>query len=241
MCRALYNYLKVNDKGILVFADKTGFSVPSVLKILIENKTNPSISKAESWEPSRLFDSNTDFLTDKIKIIAQLREVQLGTESKSGEFSAEIVAKILSQWVNGEQIYKLSDLHPFYKDKPLKEKLNRFVKYLTGAKFKASWGLSALEGIVKGKMDIAENSYIPSMVYFGVNTENAVWVRMIGAPRKISNNLANALGYKKPPKSFVEMREKIKGLSNRDWDSIVPSGSKLNGQEWKEITNILLR
>lgn len=241
VCRALYNYLKGNEKGILVFADKTGFSVPSVLKILMENKTNASISKVESWEPNRLFDSNTDFLTEKIKLIAKLREVNLGTESKSGEFNAEIVAKILSQWVNGEQINKISDLHPFFKDKPTKAKLNDFVKYLTGAKFKASWGLSALEGIVKGKTDVADNSYIPSMVYFGVNTESAVWVRMIGTPRKISNNLANMLGYKKPPGSFKDMRDKIKGLSNNDWDSIVPSNSRLNGQEWKEITNILLR
>lgn len=47
-------------------------------------------------------------------------------------------------------------------------------------------GLSALEGIVKGNQDEIQDSYIPSLVYYGVDSEKPLALRMLGIPRSLS-------------------------------------------------------
>ena len=73
------------------------------------------------------------------------------------------------------------------------KRLTQFVSYMNQLRFKASWGLSALEGIVKGNEDEMKDSYIPSYVYYGVDNNPALAMRMLGIPRSfviilIANN-----------------------------------------------------
>ncbi len=243
ICKTLYfNLQKTISKGILTYADKTGFSVPSVLSIMQSKSENPEIADKENWKPSVLFNkSDPKPMTDKINVIGHLREVKLGTDASQSPFNPEIVAKILINWVNGADISSLSKLHPFFKDMEDK-RINNFISYLTQTAFKSSWGLSALEGIVNAKNDDIEdtNSYIPSMVYYGVKSKEAIALRMLGVPRVLSDNLAQSLLDKDNPQSFDEVRRKVKSLNESDWDKIKPQNSNLNGAEWKQITDILL-
>lgn len=239
LCRMLFNDLQSKQAGVLKFADKTGFSVPSVLKIMHESKGNNLISSAESWNPNVLFNETSQSLSQKISVIGKLREVELGSSSDEAPFNPEIIAKILIHWVNGKKINSMVNIHPaFAKDK---DKINKFVKFLNGLAFKSSWGLSALEGICLGKNnDVADNSFIPSMVYFGVNTQEAVATRMIGVPRGIADNVAKLINDSNKSKSYSELRKSLNSLTSNDWQSIVPRNSKLNADEWKQVTNILV-
>ncbi len=244
ICQTLYFSLKENSSsGILSYADKTGFSVPSVLEIMKAKSSNPEILNKENWDPNNLF-SQQDYssMTNKVSIIAHLREVGLGTDSTYSAFNPETVSKILVDWVNGDNISILSKIHPSFRNKG-EDRINDFVSYLTSATFKSSWGLSALEGIVNAKGDNIQdtNSYIPSMVYYGVRTKEAIALRMLGVPRTLSDNIATNLFKEKKPRSYNEIRKSINNLSFNAWEDFKPNGSKLNGDEWKEITNILLR
>ncbi|MDI6736187.1 MAG: DEAD/DEAH box helicase [bacterium] len=91
VCKSIYLHLQEKfglKAGILSFADKTGFSVPSVLKVMKEKSSNPNIADLDNWQPKNLFDSNNpDNLTDKIKVIADLRETRMGTESDHSQFN----------------------------------------------------------------------------------------------------------------------------------------------------------
>ncbi|MEC7784258.1 MAG: DEAD/DEAH box helicase [Bacteroidota bacterium] len=249
ICKSIYLHIQSKYQtqgGALSFADKTGFSVPSVLRVMTAASQNSDINDLSSWSKEQLFNhQNTDNLAEKIKIIAALRETKLGIESSNTPFNAELYAKIIINWVKGQKLGNISDLHPAYNsqgkdENEIEKRMTEFVKKMNDIRFKASWGLSALEGIVRGNEDI-KDSHIPSLVYFGVDNEEALAFRMIGAPRALSFSLQNILDKSLNEYSYKSLRNRVNSLTNSDWDGLKPSNSSLSGMEWKRISEILIR
>lgn len=249
ICKSIYLHIQSkyqSQGGALGFADKTGFSVPSVLRVMTAASQNPDINDLSSWSKEQLFNNqNPDNLAEKIRVIAALRETKLGIESSNTPFNAELYAKIIIDWVKGQKLGNISDLHPAYNSQGKDEneterRMTEFVKKMNEIRFKASWGLSALEGIVRGNEDI-KDSHIPSLVYFGVDNEEALAFRMIGAPRALSFSLQNILDKSLNEYSYKSLRSRVNSLTNSDWDGLKPSNSSLSGMEWKRISEILIR
>lgn len=245
LCKKIYQTIEAKystQTGLLSFADKTGFSVPSVLKIMGEQSKRNSISDLDSWKPENLFNRNNySNLAEKIDVIATLPETGLGTDSKQASFNPNIVAKVLIAWVNGDKMNNISTLHPSFSGTDIDKQITDFVNYLNGARFKASWGLSALEGIVKGVDSEIKDSYVPSFVYYGVNEKKSLALRMIGIPRSISPSLSQVIENDVSTYSFTKLRKTINELPLRDWDALTPSSSKLSGEEWKRVVDILMK
>lgn len=245
LCRKIYQTIETkysSQTGVLNFADKTGFSVPSVLRIMGEKAHNIGISDLDSWKPENLFDP-TDYsnLAEKIQVIATLRETNLGTDSDYSQFNPDLVAKVLISWVNGNKLHSISSIHPYFRNNDATQEVSDFINYMNGARFKASWGLSALEGIVRGTDSDIKDSYVPSYVYFGVNNPKALALRMIGIPRGVSDSLSQALTGDISQYSYKRIRQTINELSPRDWDALIPRNSTLSGVEWKRIVDILVK
>ena len=244
LCKKIYQTIEAkysSQTGLLSFADKTGFSVPSVLKIMREKSQNILISDLDSWKPENLFDRrDSSNLTEKIRVVAALPETGLGTDSRVSEFNPEIVAKVLIAWVHGDKLNSISSIHPSFQNNDITSQITSFVNYMNSARFKASWGLSALEGIVKGVDNEVKDSYVPSYVYYGVDDKKALALRMIGIPRSLSPSLSQAITDDVSKYSFVKLRKTISDLPLRDWDALSPSNSKLSGEEWKRIVGILM-
>ena len=244
LCKKIYQTIEAkysSQTGLLSFADKTGFSVPSVLKIMREKSQNILISDLDSWKPENLFDrGDSSNLTEKIRVVAALPETGLGTDSRVSEFNPEIVAKVLIAWVHGDKLNSISSIHPSFQNNDITSQITSFVNYMNSARFKASWGLSALEGIVKGVENDVKDSYVPSFVYYGVDDKKALALRMIGIPRSLSPSLSQAITDDVSKYSFVKLRKTISDLPLRDWDALVPPKSKLSGEEWKRVVSILM-
>lgn len=244
LCRKIYQTIEAkysSQTGLLSFADKTGFSVPSVLQIMREKSQNNLISDLDSWKPENLFSRrDPSNLTEKIRVVATLRETGLGTDSKQAPFNPEIVAKVLIAWVHGDKLNDISSLHPTFKNNDVTKQITDFVNYMNSARFKASWGLSALEGVVKGVEREVKDSFVPSFVYYGVDDMKALALRMIGIPRGLSISLSNAITEDVALYSFNRLRKTISGLPLRDWDALTPSSSKLSGAEWRRIVQIMM-
>ena len=244
LCKKIYQTIEAkysSQTGLLSFADKTGFSVPSVLKIMREKSQNILISDLDSWKPENLFDrGDSSNLTEKIRVVAALRETNLGTDSKNAPFNPEIVAKLLIAWVHGDKLNSISSIHPSFQNDDITSQITSFVSYMNSARFKASWGLSALEGIVKGVEEDVKDSYVPSFVYYGVDDKKSLALRMIGIPRSLSPSLSQAITDDVSKYSFAKFRKTISDLPLRDWDALSPSNSKLSGEEWKRIVSILI-
>ena len=108
-------------------------------------------------------------------------------------------------------------------------------------RFRASWGLSALEGIVRGSEDDMRESYIPSYVYYGVDDPKSLAMRMLGIPRSLSGSLSQVIEGNVNEYSFSRIRGILSGLTLGDWDALRPDGSHLSGEEWKRIVSILMK
>lgn len=248
ICKTIYLHIqsKFLDKGVLAFADKTGFSVPSVLKVMSEASQNPEIKDLDSWSKAQLFNSqNPDNLAEKIRVIAALKETQLGIEESRTPFNPELYARVIIDWVKGNNLASIANRHPMFNientdERATEQRVTDFVKKMNDIRFKASWGLSALEGIVRGNEEI-KDSHIPSLVYFGVDNEKSLAFRMIGVPRALSFSLQNILDDNLNQYSYRDLRNKVKNLTNLDWDGLKPANSSLDGMEWKRITEILVK
>lgn len=248
ICKSIYVHIqsKFQDKGVLAFADKTGFSVPSVLRVMGAASQNPDIKDLSSWSKEELFNAgNPANLAEKINVIAALRETKLGVEDSTVPFNPELYARIIIDWVKGDKLASIANQHPTFNiqntnAQETEKRITDFVKKMNDIRFKASWGLSALEGIVRGNEDI-KDSHIPSLVYFGVDNEKSLALRMIGVPRALSFSLQNILDNNLNQYSYKDLRNKMKGLSNSDWDGLKPSNSSLSGMEWKRISEILVK
>lgn len=246
LCKRIYLSIQneySGKRGALKFADKTGFSVPSVLSIMQEKSTNPEIANLDSWKPDYMFDINhLDSLAAKLKVISELRETQLGTESDKAPLNTVLISQILVNWVKGDKLNNLSTIHPHYANNTDTDlRVADFLQYMTGMRFKASWGLSALEGIVRGNEDDMKDSYIPSFIYYGVDDPKSLAMRMLGVPRSLSGSLSKVIEGNVNDYSFTRLRTILKGLNNNDWDSLCPQGSSLSGQEWKRVVDILMK
>lgn len=245
ICREIYQHLQrrfTDNKGAFSFADKTGFSVPSVLRVMSESSNNPQVSNPASWTAESMFDRrNIDALTEKIRVVAALRETSLGTESNQAPFEPRHIAEILVSWVKGAKFDSLASIHPtFMRIEDSNKRINDFVQKMHDIRFKASWGLSALEGIVKGNEKEIKDSFIPSLIYYGVDNEKSLMLRMVGIPRLLSFSLANLIDRPLNEYNFSQLRNKIRTLGNTDWESSKPQNSLLSGEEWRRISSILV-
>ena len=245
LCKDIYYSIELkygNSMGALQFADKTGFSVPSVLQIMHEKSQNSMIADLHGWIPDVMFNrKDTTNLTEKIKVIAALKETELGTDSKAAPFNPELIAKMITSWVKGDKLNTISLIHPAYSNMKDDERMTEFVKKMNDIRFKTSWGLSALEGIVKGNQDELKDSYIPSLVYYGVDSEKPLALRMLGVPRSLSFSLAKIIDRDLKEYSFSSLRNKVRKLSLTEWDDLKPKNSYLSGEEWRRIIDILMK
>lgn len=130
---------------------------------------------------------------------------------------------------------------PVFQTDSYGERVPEAMKKMNDIRFKTSWGLSALEGIVKGNQDEIQDSYIPSLVYYGVDSEKPLALRMLGIPRSLSFSLANIIDGDLKNFSYSSLRKKIKELSASDWDNFKPKKSNLTGDEWRRIVEILMK
>lgn len=237
ICTSIYHFLNAKQpKRVLAFSDKTGFSIGSVKKIRQEIRNEYSINATEYWEVDKLFNSE-EFLVEKIRIISSLKE----TNIKASLFdNDELIAELLTNWVKGK---KLGDIFSSYPTShTINQKgMNEFVKNMNDMRFKASWGFSVLEGIVREKENKMQDSLIPSYIYFGVDNPKSLLLRMVGLPRQLSYSMSKVLEKELNQYSYQSVRKLIKGLTNSDWDTLIPNESTLSGMEWKKITEILVK
>jgi hypothetical protein len=79
------------------------------------------------------------------------------------------------------------------------------------------------------------------MVYFGVDTEKSLALRMIGIPRALSSSLQPILEGNLNQYTYSDLRKKVNQLKDSDFDVLRPPSSSLSGSEWKRITEILVK
>ncbi|GCE12038.1 DEAD/DEAH box helicase [Tengunoibacter tsumagoiensis] len=243
ICRSYLEQLS-QHKNILVLADQTGFATPTVLELLARKNHNEELTLAENWEPERLFGEDSHPMVERISAIANLPEIQLGKESDYAH-SAEQIAAILRDWVNGVSLKQMARRYGAHENDPDVQIMN-FSRYLFSRLLsQAAWGIGALETVClssqkqRGWQPVG---YIPSMLFFGVRQREAIWLRMVGVPRIVANPMAQIWRQqmKGEPRSYEVIREWVSRLSDEEWRQIIPVGSPLTPRDmrliWQEFS-----
>ncbi|MCP5047176.1 MAG: DEAD/DEAH box helicase, partial [bacterium] len=109
------------------------------------------------------------------------------------------------------------------------------------------WGLSALSKLPMSGIDadrlsdelLRKINSSPAMIYHGVKTEAGVLMRMNNVPRSIAEPLGHEFekdtGIAARNQTIGTARHFLSTLTERDWASAAPTGSTMDGKDYKDV------
>jgi hypothetical protein len=193
-----------------------------------------------SWDRERLFRDGDRTLQDMMGVLLRVPELRdnlnavLGGRAPDGDK----LALILKDWVNGEELTTIADRHFQVDGTDNVMALTKCGQNLFGKLAQtSSWGLNALLAITASNLSEDERSQlanIPSQVFYGVATDEAIALRLLGVPRRAAPRLALALNLRNG-ESLPSIRRRLAALSEQDWNAAVgPTGSTYR-KAWQVI------
>lgn len=214
----------------LSLVDATGFSWESVagtLARLGESNIGPEV-----WS-SELFSADNRDLSRVVGVMLQVPELHAklveaapGGHRQPGHF----VARVVQDWVSGRPLPEIAEEH-FRRD-PGESRLavlTRCSQRLFGSIAPTvAWGLSALQAMtLRGRFDDLPESdqralqNMPSFAFYGVDSEAAVALRLLGVPRAVASPMASALvteGTRRGDTEGVgDLRQRLRSAGPRPW------------------------
>jgi len=188
----------------LALVDSTGFSMETVQNTLVRLAKNRI--DADAWT-SELFEGPRPHLRTMMGILLEVPELRVNLEEVLTEKapSGDALARIVCDWVQGRS---LSEIAAEYFEvtkgggKDVTASMTKCCQRLFGRLTQtASWGLAALQTLTfreeLDKLPEAEQRSLrnlPARVYYGVNTDEALSLRLVGVPRTAADPLAKAVG-----------------------------------------------
>lgn len=239
-----------NNRGLSKQSDNTGFSFETI-RANISNISDLGLTK-ESLHSSNLFNENSK-LKNIMGVMLKIPEIneplkQIGIYKKD----SNTLASIVSDWVNGNTIKEIA-LKYFKKENSSQsdtdiitecyQRLTRDISY------SATWGMASIQKLSgidfdnlteEEKLEINNTS---AMIYYGVNTNEAVLMRKNGVPRTISVALGKF--YKENEENIfsktpIETFDWIKNLTVSDWNNIAKKEElSVDGSVYHKIWHIL--
>ncbi len=211
LVRGVYAYAERIKGKPLALVDATGFSWESVNATLArigqENLPN------DVWSPE-LFTGRRDDLRRLMGLLLQVPELRESLEDVTGGTSpdGDKLARIVCDWVQGRP---LTEMAIDYFSQSVEEEsdeaatdpvdaMTKCCKSIFGRLTQTtSWGLSALQSLTLGSSidelspdDQRSLRNIPARVYYGVDTDEAVALRLLGVPRTAAPALSKELAVK---------------------------------------------
>jgi len=232
--------------GVLTLVDSTGFSPESIMDLLKEKESFDL--QAEDWSPSRLFQAGGEGMRGLVGALLKVPELNIPT---IGGGDGKSIASMLEMWVSGKTIREIADQH--FADvtdiqKRLTECCRTIYQTLT---HQGSWGIGALQAM-SGLEDTelsagakAEIRSVPSMIYFGVPTVEAVLMRSLGVPRSISVVLGQQFAMEaneddQSPK-LQKARTWLEESSPETWQKVAKkAGLSMDGKRIRDAWRIIM-
>lgn len=240
LLQGIEQYVKYLQEGSkpLHMVDRTGFSIDSIMSVLSQSSHEKS-----SWQWQSLFKAGDTSLKSMMGILLEVPELRdnlqavLGREKPNGEK----LSLIIKDWVTGKSIKEIAAHHFTHNDSDPTSAMTTCGQNLFGRLTQtASWGLGALLSITTGDLDdetFKSIQSLPSQVYYGVESEEAVLLRMLGIPRNAAGPLAGVI--KPQSTDTIEgTRKKLYALSNEAWHKALGESGVMYKQVWKIIEGI---
>jgi DEAD/DEAH box helicase/Helicase conserved C-terminal domain len=209
LVQGVYNYAKRIKGKPLKLVDATGFSWESVAGTLVQVRKEGLTS--DMWSPE-LFGVRRDDLRRMMGVLLQVPELREPLQAVSGGThpDGEMLTRITCDWVQGRPLTEMATEY-FSKGSGADEEstagedpvaaMTRCCRSVFGRLTQtASWGLAALQSLTLGDAfdtmsddDQRVLRNLPARVYYGVRSEEAVALRLLGVPRTAAAPMAETL------------------------------------------------
>lgn len=234
------------NQGQVKLADMTGFSPEGVGKAMAGLNRLERKLTIDDWKPDSLFGSGNG-LADMFGIMLKVPQLKSLTELGGKGNEKKHIADITNAWVSGKSIQEIAE--QFFQGNETNAITDACKAIYRNLVNTGTWGISALShmsGIDFESLPESERRRInalPAMIYHGVQTEEAVLMRMNSTPRSVAEKLGRefkANFSQKTDKAGVhEAREFLKNLDESKWERVRPEGSHLSGSDYKDIWELL--
>jgi hypothetical protein len=223
----------------LKLVDSTGFSLQSI-RTVMAHRGNIG---ADSWNEDRLFRSGDSTLQGMMGVLLRVPELRdnlsavLGGKVPDGNK----LALILKDWVQGVEIAEMAERHFLKPGESRVAAMTRCGQNLFGnLAHTTSWGLNALLAITTAGMDDDARSHLanlPSQVYYGVSTDEAVSLRLLGVPRRAAARLAQPLNIKLGD-SLPTIRQKLEAFPQTAWEEALGAEGGIYRKVWRIVDGV---
>lgn len=242
------NYAERLAGSPLALVDETGFSLESVrlaMGRLRENEIGPEV-----WSGQQLFARSNEHLRRMMGVLLDVPELREGiSKLLHGKLrDGNTLSSFVSDWVNGTSMVKLAEVYFLQglpstleaRNKAYQECCRNVYGQLAQT---VSWGLSALQTIsLAGKTEgisedqLARMRNIPAWVYYGVNSDGALAMRMAGVPREAATKLSRIMPTGSA--SIGVIRERLMSESGAAWTRALGDSGQTYFSIWRQLEGI---
>lgn len=218
----------------LKLVDSTGFSLQSIRTVLA-NRGNLT---SASWDRDRLFRAGDRTLQDMMGVLLRVPELKENLKDVLGGAAPDggKLALILKDWVNGEDIKTIATRYFSGDGVDEVTALTKCGQNLFGKLAQtSSWGLSALMAITGSDLSDEARSRLanlPSQAFYGVSSDEAVTLRLLGVPRRAATGLARTMEMQ-TGESLPSIRRRLSALSDKDWSAAVGDAGSSYRKVWR--------
>lgn len=218
----------------LKLVDSTGFSLQSIKTVL----AHKGGINANSWDENTLFTSGSNTLQQMMGVLLRVPELKENLEAVTGGKAPDgnKLALIIKDWVNGESVVTIADRYFKGDNDNQITALTKCGQNLFGKLTQtASWGLGALIAITASNLpeeEFKQLSNLPSRVYYGVNSDAAITLRLLGVPRSAALPLAEYFG-ETIKESLPKLRIRLAQLRPHDWRKALGDSGLVYQDIWR--------
>jgi hypothetical protein len=236
--------LRKMGPGILSLVDNTGFSGETVMEILRHKDRLPA--SFNEWDPRTLFQANPAALASLLGNVLGVRELHLEMPPGSEERQ---LADILSMWVRGETIDKISTQHYMTEAQSMTDAITKCCQQLFQRFSQAgAWGLGALQTLAGVNLtalstdEVEAFRSVPAMIFYGVPTVQGVLMRTLAVPRSVAVSMGDRFKAEETPGAALRLqraRTWVEAQPSAVWDSCKPPEASLSGEDYRRIWRVL--
>lgn len=227
LVQGVHNYAARIEGKPLSLVDSTGFSWETVHATLA--RLTEARIKQDVWS-NDLFHRDREALRQMMGILLKVPELRENLQDVLGGTSQDgaKLAALLCDWVQGRPLAEMAQEYFGEADGDPVAAVTRCCKSVYSKLSQtASWGLAALQALTL-KSDIEKLPEqeqrrlrnLPAQVFYGVDSEEAVAMRLLGVPRMAANPLAKQMGVS-AEESVSKLRKRLRETGDEAWSAAV--------------------
>ena len=242
LVRGVYRYAERIKGAPLQLVDATGLSWESVSNTLV-NLGEAHLYR-DIWTRD-IFATDRDQLKRIFGVLLQVPELRPQLEEVTGgsKNDGDTLSRIVCDWVQGRALTEMAETYFRQSAKNDVDAMTQCCSKVFGRLTQtASWGIAALQALTMGdtweSLSVEEQRTLrnlPARVYYGVNSDEAVALRVLGIPRSAATPLATKLQVD-VNQPFYALRSQLRNAGERVWRTAL--GAK-RGTSYHKVWSIM--